>query len=243
MKSRPGFLNGLDATARNPQRLGQRHGRGGQHRHRHARPPIAADFTGPSIAINPIPTPNGDDTLNIAEREDGFEVSGTTDRVAPEGSTVTVTVNGVELVGPVTVDANGDWSVTVDQDDGGTFPLNGPVTIEAEVTDDDSGIPASAAPLDLDVDLEAPTVTINTPIAGDDNTLNIAEQDAGITISGTTTGVEDTQQVEVRLLMTAPSFPAAAVTFISPMSTETATGRSSFPTPRLISSAETAASR
>ncbi|MFB9150068.1 Ig-like domain-containing protein [Roseovarius ramblicola] len=159
---------------------------------------IAADFTGPSIAIDPIPTADGDNTLNIEERADGFEISGTTDRVAP-GSTVTVTVNGEPLAGPVTVDANGDWSVIVDQGDGGTFPQNGPVTIEADVTDDESGLEESAAPLELDADLEAPAVTITDTGVGDDNTLNLAEQDAGITISGTTTGVEDTQQVEVRL--------------------------------------------
>ncbi|MEQ8919017.1 MAG: hypothetical protein RID11_20125 [Roseovarius sp.] len=159
--------------------------------------PIAADFTGPSIAIDPIPTTSGDDTLNIEERANGFEVSGTTDRVA-QGSTVTVTVNGEELTGPVTVDANGDWSVTVASGDGGTFPQNGPVTITAEVTDSDSGIPASAVPLDLNVDLQAPTIEITDTGTGDDGILNLTEQGEGVTISGTT-DAEDGQEVTVRL--------------------------------------------
>ena len=161
--------------------------------------PIDADFTGPSINIDRIPTDNGDDTLNITEREDGFEISGTTDLVEA-GSTVTVTVNGQDLT--TTVGVDGTWSVPVAADDGGTFPPNGPVTVQATVTDNDSTLQASAVPLDLDVDLEAPEVTItDTGVnsgVGEDGVLNIAEQGEGITIRGTTTA-ENTQQVEVRL--------------------------------------------
>jgi len=158
--------------------------------------PIAADFTGPSITIDPIATANGDGVLNIAESTGTLEITGSTGLVEP-GQTVTVTVNGVTLAGPVTVAADGTWTATATAAELTGLPATGPIDVTADVSDS-VGLAAPQASAQVTTDLEAPTITITTPIAGDD-VLNIAESEAGISVSGTTTGVEDGQTVTVTL--------------------------------------------
>jgi hypothetical protein len=158
--------------------------------------PIAADFTGPSITINPIATADGDGVLNIAESGGTLEITGSTSLVQ-DGQPVTVTVNGVTLAGPVTVGAGGTWTATATAGELTGLPTTGPIDVTANVSDV-VGLAAPQASAQVTADLEAPTITITTPIAGDD-VLNIAEQGAGISVSGTTTGVEDGQSVTVTL--------------------------------------------
>lgn len=158
--------------------------------------PIAADFTGPSITIVPIDTANDDGVLNIAESGGTLAINGSTSLVEP-GQVVTVTVGGVTLADTGTVAADGTWTATATAGELSGLAATGPIDVTANVSDS-VGLAAPQASAQVTADLEAPTIAITTPIAGDD-VLNIAEEAAGISVSGTTTGVEDGQTVTVTL--------------------------------------------
>ncbi len=139
---------------------------------------IDADFTGPSIAIDPIA---GDDVVNIAESEADVTISGTTNNVGA-GQTVTVTVDGESLDTTDTGD-DGSWSVTLPQAAVADLQDGESVEVAAEVADAD-GVPAETT-TQLAADFTAPTVEID-PVAGDD-VINAEEAEAPLTISGTAT--------------------------------------------------------
>ncbi|TVZ09508.1 CHU domain-containing protein [Cellulophaga sp. RHA_52] len=150
--------------------------------------PITLDNTTPTIDITtPI---EGDDVVNAAEDND-VTISGTTTDVE-DGQTVTVTFgDGVNPVVTTTATVSGgNWTAT-DADISGL--TNGTITVTADVTDVALNPATDNDPITLDN--TTPTIDITTPIEGD-NVVNAAE-DNDVTISGTTTDVEDGQTVTV----------------------------------------------
>ncbi|HDP6911148.1 BapA-related adhesin SiiEA [Escherichia coli] len=138
--------------------------------------PVTVDLAGVAITINTL---SGDDVINAVEKGETLVVSGSTSGVEA-GQTVTVTFGGKNYT--TTVEANGSWTVNVPPADLAALP-DGAGNVQASV----SNINGNNAQADraYSVDATAPLVTINT-IASDD-TLNVSEAGAGITISGTTT--------------------------------------------------------
>ncbi|HFU7778447.1 TPA: Ig-like domain-containing protein [Escherichia coli] len=138
--------------------------------------PVMVDLTPAAITINTIAT---DDVINAAEKGANLTLSGTTTNVEP-GQTVTVTFGGKNYTASVASD--GSWSATVPAADLALL-TDGSASAQASV----SNINGNSAQADraYSVDATAPLITINT-IASDD-TLNVSEAGAGITISGTTT--------------------------------------------------------
>nr|WP_232621372.1 Ig-like domain-containing protein [Vibrio vulnificus] len=120
----------------------------------------------------------GDDIINAAESDDPLTISGTTTNVE-NGQTVTVTIDGKEYTTTVTDNA---WSLEVPASAVEAL-AEGTQTIKADVSDE-AGNPAPQASHDIEVDTEAPSIFITTPIAGDD-IINAAESDDPLTISGT----------------------------------------------------------
>ena len=138
--------------------------------------PVTVDLAAVAITINTL---SGDDVINAVEKGETLVVSGSTSGVEA-GQTVTVTFGGKNYT--TTVEANGSWTVNVPPADLAALP-DGAGNVQASV----SNINGNNAQADraYSVDATAPLVTINT-IASDD-TLNVSEAGAGITISGTTT--------------------------------------------------------
>ena len=138
--------------------------------------PVTVDLAGVAITINTL---SGDDVINAVEKGETQVVSGSTSGVEA-GQTVTVTFGGKNYT--TTVEANGSWTVNVPHADLAALP-DGAGNVQASV----SNINGNSAQADraYSVDATAPLITINT-IASDD-TLNVSEAGAGITISGTTT--------------------------------------------------------
>ncbi|HHJ2765731.1 TPA: Ig-like domain-containing protein, partial [Escherichia coli] len=136
---------------------------------------LTVDTVAPTVTIATVA---GDDIINNAEQLAGQTISGTT--TAEVGQTVTVTFGGKNYT--TTVEANGSWTVNVPPADLAALP-DGAGNVQASV----SNINGNSAQADraYSVDATAPLITINT-IASDD-TLNVSEAGAGITISGTTT--------------------------------------------------------
>ncbi|MFO7921460.1 MAG: Ig-like domain-containing protein, partial [Nioella sp.] len=150
---------------------------------------VTADFTGPSITINDIAE---DNILNIAEREGDVTISGTTGNVG-DGQEVTVAVGNETYTETVN---GGTWSATLPQADAAALEDGTEIEVTAEVSDEDD-VAATPATKTLTPDFTAPTIAIEDDIAGD-GLLNIAEQDEGLTISGTT-DAEIGQDVTVTL--------------------------------------------
>ena len=137
---------------------------------------ITIDANLPGLRVDTVA---GDDVINAVEKGETLVVSGSTSGVEA-GQTVTVTFGGKNYT--TTVEANGSWTVNVPPADLAALP-DGAGNVQASV----SNINGNSAQADraYSVDATAPLITINT-IASDD-TLNVSEAGAGITISGTTT--------------------------------------------------------
>ena len=116
------------------------------------------------------------------------------------GSTSTVT-----LTGP------GGTVIKTIGNDGGVQPVvlsaaelailgNGAIEVGIQTRDAAGNVTTTPDVNDGDfiLDTQAPTISVNTPLAGD-GYLNSPESGTALTVSGTTTGVEDGQVVTVRV--------------------------------------------
>jgi len=135
--------------------------------------PVAVDTTPPNIVINPI---SGDGLINASEQDQPLTVSGT----AEAGSTVIITLNGVDY--PATVAANGSWSATIPATALQAL-ADGAWDISVTATDANGNSASALGP--FTVDSAAPSFTIGT-LAGD-GILNASEQGQPLAISGTGT--------------------------------------------------------
>ncbi len=137
-----------------------------------------------------ISTLAADDVINATEKGEDLLLSGTSNQ--PEGTTITVTLNGIHYT--ATADASGNWSVTVPASAVSALG-EAHYTVTASVTDS-VGNSASTSH-DVLVDSSLPVVTINT-LAGD-NIVNAAEVAAGQTLTGKVTNAASGDTVTIIL--------------------------------------------
>ncbi|UTI09103.1 Ig-like domain-containing protein [Enterobacter hormaechei] len=133
---------------------------------------VVVNTVTPVIGINTLAA---DDVINAAEKGADLLLSGTSNQ--PEGTTITVNLNGINYA--ATTDASGNWSVTVPASAVSALG-EANYTVTASVTDNVGN--SAAATHDVLVDSSLPVVTINT-LAGD-NIVNAAEVAAGQTLTG-----------------------------------------------------------
>ncbi|MGP3593666.1 Ig-like domain-containing protein [Vagococcus sp. WN89Y] len=138
--------------------------------------PLTLDASAPVIQFNAV---TGDDVINSIEHTQSQIISGTAIG-AQAGDSLVMTLAGQQF--STTVAANGSWVVTVSAADLASLP-EGAQTVSATVSDL-AGNSAQTTHT-LTVDKTAPTITFAT-VAGDD-IINTGEQQAGQTVSGTTT--------------------------------------------------------
>ncbi|WP_276165720.1 Ig-like domain-containing protein [Zobellia alginiliquefaciens] len=135
-----------------------------------------------------------DNILNAAEAGGTVAVTGTVSGDFNTGDTVTLTVDGTDYTG--TIDAAGDYSIDVP---GSALASDGDTTVDGSVTTTDAaGNTGTVTDTQAyTVDTTSPAVSINV-VAGDD-IINDTEDDNPVTISGTTSNVENGQTVTVNL--------------------------------------------
>ena len=148
---------------------------------------VVVNTVTPVIGINTLAA---DDVINAAEKGEDLQISGTSNQ--PEGTTITVTLNGIHYT--ATADASGNWSVTVPAANVSALG-EANYTVTANVTDS-VGNSASTSH-DVLVDSSLPVVTIDT-LAGD-NTVNAAEVAAGQTLTGKVTNAAPGDTVTITL--------------------------------------------
>ncbi|PLR49917.1 hypothetical protein CYR40_02255 [Chimaeribacter arupi] len=151
-----------------------------------------------TLAAGPLSTPvitfdafAGDNVLNSAEQNTAQTLSGHADHVEA-GLLVTLALNGRTYTAAVQPD--GSWSTAIPANDLRLLS-DGSLTVNAAVTNS-AGNSATASDT-LTVDLNRGGISVN-PLAGD-GMLNVAEQAAGLTLSGTTAGVPEGSTVTVIL--------------------------------------------
>ena len=148
---------------------------------------VVVNTVTPVIGINTLAV---DDVINATEKGEDLLLSGTSNQ--PEGTTITVTLNGIHYT--ATADASGNWSVTVPAANVSALG-EANYTVTANVTDR-VGNSASTSH-DVLVDSSLPVVTINT-LAGD-NIVNAAEVAAGQTLTGKVTNAAPGDTVTITL--------------------------------------------
>ncbi len=149
--------------------------------------------TPPTVTFaDPLPgDANGDDIINIAEADAGFEVSGTANGEV-EGQDVRVQIwvlgdeDSYRYERIDTAAADGAWSVLFAASPVNSLPEGtNHIYFRASVTDI-AGNPSTVTETILSKDTQAPTISFN-PVTGD-NIINIDEQEAGVAISGSSSG-------------------------------------------------------
>ena len=141
----------------------------------------------PVIGINTLAA---DDVINATEKGEDLLLSGTSNQ--PEGTTITVILNGIQYT--ATADASGNWSVTVPASAVSALG-EAHYTVTASVTDSVGN--SASTTHDVLVDSSLPVVTINT-LAGD-NIVNAAEVAAGQTLTGKVTNAASGDTVTIIL--------------------------------------------
>ena len=142
-------------------------------------------LTAPVIAITTLAV---DDVINATERGQDLLVSGTSNQ--PDGTRITVTLNGISYA--ATTDASGNWSVTVPAANVSALG-EASYSVTASVTDT-AGNSANTSHSVL-VDSALPQVTINA-VATDD-VINAAEVASGQTLSGKVSGAASGDTVTI----------------------------------------------
>ncbi|MDF7722619.1 Ig-like domain-containing protein, partial [Enterobacter hormaechei subsp. xiangfangensis] len=142
-------------------------------------------LTAPVIAINTLAV---DDVINATEKGQDLLISGTSNQ--PDGTRITVTLNGISYA--ATTDASGNWSVTVPAANVSALG-EASYSVAASVTDT-AGNSANTSHSVL-VDSALPQVTINA-VATDD-VINAAEVASGQTLSGKVSGAASGDTVTI----------------------------------------------
>nr|EIG7720018.1 Ig-like domain-containing protein [Escherichia coli] len=149
---------------------------------------LAVDTTAPVLTINTVA---GDDIINDAEHAQALVISGTSSG-GEAGDVVSVVLNGKTYT--TTLDASGNWSVTVPAS---AVSALGEATysVTASVTNAQGN--SSTASHNVQVNTALPGITIN-PVATDD-IINASEAGSAQTISGQVTGAAAGSTVTVEL--------------------------------------------
>lgn len=133
------------------------------------------------IDIDTVPHPisidavGGDDLVNLAEAEGGFEITGS----STAGATVTVSFGSVTR--DVVVGGDGSWSLAVTQADFAAGEYDTDITV---TTVDRAGNTSSSTST-VHIDTVNELSLDNTPLTGDD-LISGSEYDAGVTLTGST---------------------------------------------------------
>ncbi|QGU86886.1 Ig-like domain-containing protein [Erwinia sorbitola] len=146
---------------------------------------LTVDVNAPALTLDAV---TGDNIINASEQQNGVAITGT----GENGSSIVVTLNGKDYL--TTVGVNGQWSVDVSSTDlaeltGSSYPIS--------VTETDLAGNKSTQGSTLQVNTAQPTITIN-PFAGND-IVDGAEQHVSQKLTGTTTSVEEGQQITLTL--------------------------------------------
>jgi len=155
---------------------------------------FAVDSTASALLVNPV---EGDNAISLADISDGITISGSSARI-PEGTPVTVTLNGQQYQG--VVNAGGFWTVTV-PNAAAALISDGTATLTVSSVDVD-GVPLTNEQQFLIITQQLPLATINTPFG--DGTINALEAAAGGALTGTTGSRGAGQSVSVQLDNSAP---------------------------------------
>lgn len=129
--------------------------------------------------------------VNLQQMQQGFTLQGTVE----EGSSVSVEINGTTH--DAVVDSSGNWSLTVDGDDIGSFSQGGLVaTVTA--TDPAGNVDTLMQPIDIDTLYETPEFAGTTTIAGQIQSIFLDESDDALTMysldnSGNATQLDATE--------------------------------------------------
>jgi ribosomal protein L21E len=130
-------------------------------------------------SITTISTDSGTDTTDGITNDNTLIFSGT----AEADSTVEVFIDGTSI-GTTITDSSGNWTF----DYSGTIIADGDYIITAQATDEagNQGLVSSDFPITIDATLPVITLIIDDITA--DNTINKAESEGNVTITGTVTG-------------------------------------------------------
>nr|WP_321206113.1 Ig-like domain-containing protein [Limnobaculum sp. M2-1] len=158
-------------------------------------PATASDsFTVDTLVNLTVGVVAGDDIINAAEAGAPVVVSGTAD-AADSGQTVTVTLEGTSYT--TTVQSDGRWSLSIPSADISAL-ADGPYTLNASLSDAAGNSISVDHTITLIADAASlPTLTVS-PVSGD-GYLNAAEAGLPLTLSGTSTNVEEGQIVTLTL--------------------------------------------
>ncbi len=145
---------------------------------------ITIDANLPGLRVDTVA---GDDIVNSIEHGQALVITGGSSGLNA-GAALTVTINSVAY--SATVQADGSWSVGIPAANVSAWPA-GALTVEV-AGQSSAGNPVSVSH-PFTVDLTAVAISINT-IASDD-VINAAEKGTGLTLSGSTSGIESGQTV------------------------------------------------
>ncbi len=149
---------------------------------------LATDFSAPDITLDPLSVGA---VLDVTERNSDLAVSGTT--TAENGQTVSITLNGQTYSAVV---ANGTWATTVPSSDLAALGDSSGFQVSASV-EDAAGNMSTAATSSFTTDFR-PTLSMDG--VGNNSAVSLAEaQSAGVTITGSSTGLGAGQVVDVLL--------------------------------------------
>ncbi|XTZ40198.1 Ig-like domain-containing protein [Salmonella enterica] len=147
---------------------------------------VTIDASLPGLRVDTVA---GDDVVNSIEHGQALVITGSSTGLSA-GATLAVVINGVTY--QASVAADGSWSVGVPAADVSAWPAG---TVAIDVSGSSSaGNPVSISH-NVTVDLAAVAISIDT-VAGDD-VINAAEKGADLVLSGTTSGVEAGQTVNI----------------------------------------------
>nr|WP_250187398.1 Ig-like domain-containing protein [Escherichia coli] len=147
---------------------------------------ITIDANLPGLRVDTVA---GDDIVNSIEHGQALVITGGSSGLNA-GAVLTVTINSVAY--STTVQADGSWSVGIPAANVSAWPA-GALTVEV-AGQSSAGNPVSVSH-PFTVDLTAVAISINT-VASDD-VINAAEKGTGLTLSGSTSGIESGQTVTV----------------------------------------------
>ncbi|HAG5878625.1 TPA: Ig-like domain-containing protein [Escherichia coli] len=149
---------------------------------------ITIDVNLPGLRVDTVA---GDDIVNSIEDGQALVITGGSSGLNA-GVPLTITINGTAY--SATVQADGSWSVGIPAANVSAWPA-GELIVEA-TGQSSAGNPVSVSH-PFTVDLTAVAISINT-VASDD-VINAAEKGTGLTLSGSTSGIESGQTVTVTL--------------------------------------------
>lgn len=153
---------------------------------------LMVDTTPPTLGINSV---TSDNIVNTVEAGGALNITGTGSYDPLHAQAVKVLVNGQNY--DAILQPNGTWTITLSAGALANVP-DGPVTVKATITDYAGNTTTTSSSFMLDASAaNAPLVQVNK-VSGDDFVSKVESQ-SDLTVSGTTTRVEDGRTVTVTL--------------------------------------------